>query len=190
MGVGWTVGTIIPVPGGDIMALEIGRQPALGPFEAGVLTRLDAYRSHFARSAHLASRLGLAQAQSAAAALGAVGLPAAVMSADKRVVAANGIFEDLAPRVATTARNRLVVADARADRLLQDELEKSRDGDHKAVRSIAVPAGNGEPALIVHLTPVRRAAHDIFSRAHWIAVVSRSLRGTLRMWMYFRDFSI
>jgi DNA-binding CsgD family transcriptional regulator len=171
-GVGWTVGTVIPVPGGDMLVFEVGRHPHVGPFDLGEVAILDSFRPHLARSAHLASRLGLAQAQSAAAALAVVGLPAAVMKADKRVVAVNDLFEALAPRVTTTAQNRLAIADAKANRLIQSELEKSRTGDDWTVRSIPVPASDEEPPLIVHLTPVRRAAHDIFGQAHWIAVVT------------------
>lgn len=171
-GFGWTVGTILPVPGGDTLIFEIARRPELGPYDRGFVARLDSYRPHLARSAHLAARLGLKQAQSVAATLSVVGLPAAVMRADKRVVAVNGQFEALAPRIDTTAQDRLIVKDPNADSLLQAELEKTSPADTPLVRSIPVPASEGCPPFVVHLTPVRREARDIFGQAHWIAIVT------------------
>jgi len=176
-GVGWTVGTVIPIPGGDMLGFEIGRAPDLGPFNLEILTRLDAFRPHLARSAHLAARLGREQAVSATAALGVVGLPAAVLTSDRRVVAANMLFETLAPRIEATAFNKLAIADPTADRLLQAEFERLKEVRGAIVRSIPVKATVQEPALIVHVTPVRRNAHDIFSRAHWIVVVTPVVAG-------------
>lgn len=177
IGIGWTVGTLIPVPGGDLLAFEIGRSPDLGPFTPREVSRLDRMRPHLARAAHLAGRLGLAQARSAAAALAAVGLPAAVLRARGQVVAANPLFEALAPRISTSGRDQLRLGHPMAQRLLDEALNGATRERPAGVRSIPLPAGEEAPPLILHLTPIRRAAQDLFGTAQWIAVVTPVVAG-------------
>ncbi|TIU11293.1 MAG: helix-turn-helix transcriptional regulator, partial [Mesorhizobium sp.] len=50
-----------------------------------------------------------------------------------------------------------------ANALFQQAIAQNRD--NRIVRSIPVPGTKGRPALVVHLLPLRRAAHDIFSGA-------------------------
>ncbi len=170
IGYGWTMGTVIPVPGGDLLGFELGVPPEHGPFGTEAVTRLDALRPYLARSAHLAARLGLDRARATTATLEAVGLPAAVVGSDRRVLAANGLFQKMSPFVATGAHDRLYIADAKADSLVRDELAKPVAG--RAVGSIPVQTADGCPPLILHLTQVKRAAHDIFARGDWIIVAT------------------
>ncbi len=179
VGVGWTIGTVLPVPGGDVLAFEIGRSSADGPFDLATAELLDRFRPHLARAAHIAARLGMMQARSMVAGLAAVGLPAAVLKADRSVVAANPPFEALSPRISISAGNKLQIADPRAESLSQAEFANILDRDAAIVRSIPIGATESEPPLILHLTPIRRAAHDIFGNAHWIAVVTPVTPGPL-----------
>ncbi len=121
----------------------------------------------------VAARLGLEQARAMANALAGAGFPAAVLASGHRVLAANALMEDLAARIAIGARDRLVVADPRANRLFQRELERAALGIQPVVRSIPVPANAaGAPALVLHLVPIKRAAHDLFQSGELILIVT------------------
>ncbi len=73
----------------------------------------------------------------------------------------NDLLEDLSEVFLPTAGGGMALADASANALLQQAI--ARNEDNGVVRSIAVPAAKSRPALIVHLLPLRRDAHDIFS---------------------------
>jgi DNA-binding CsgD family transcriptional regulator len=136
------------------------------------MERLDAYRPHLARAALLAHRLGLRAATGATEALQLVGLPGAALTATGRVVVANALFEQLAPRVGTGAFDHVAIGSRPADEALQRALGAIAGDPQLAARSIPVPAGEGEPALIAHLLPIRRAAHDIFASASALLVLT------------------
>lgn len=161
-GFGWTAGTVVPVPSGDLIVYDMARSQTDGPFTRAQMERLDPLRPHLARAALLAHRLRLEAARSAANALGILGLPAVVVSGNGTVSAANELIERLRPRVDIGAFNRLYLQSKAADAMLTDALgQRVAEG----VRSIAVPATVSGPALVVHVVPIRRAAHDVFARA-------------------------
>lgn len=76
------------------------------------------------------------------------------------------------PAVAIDRPSRLGLADAAADGLLASALQSVGQAAGAAVRSIPVARREDQPPLILHLTPIRGAAHDIFSRAASILVVT------------------
>jgi DNA-binding CsgD family transcriptional regulator len=89
------------------------------------------------------------------------------------VLSANDLFEALDGLFVARAFGGLAMADRNADRLLQVALETSRPGEGKSpVRSIPVAMQPGRAAHVVHLVPLRRAAHDIFASADMLVVVS------------------
>lgn len=172
-GLSWTVGTLIPVPGGDHVIFDLVCKAGRPPFEREDIARLDALRPHLARAGMVAARLGLEHARAMANALASAGFPAAVLTGSHRVIAANGLMEALSDRIAIGARDRLLVADPRANRLLQRELERAASGVQPVVRSIPVPANAaGGPALVLHLVPIRRAAHDLFQTGQLMLIVT------------------
>jgi DNA-binding CsgD family transcriptional regulator len=161
-GLRYAAGSVIPVPTSDILVFDISRE------EMGLL---DQYRPHLARAALLSHRLGLRTASGATEALQLVGLPGAALTATGRVLVANPLFEQLAPRVAAGALDRVQLASKPAQEALKLALGAAA-GDHAAIRSIPIPAEEGEPALIAHLVPIRRAAHDIFAKAEFLLVLT------------------
>lgn len=171
-GIRYTSGTVIPVPTADILVFDVARNDDYGPFGREELEVLDEYRPHLARAALLAHRLGLRASSGATEALQLVGLPAAALTSTGRVVVANPLFEQLAPRVAAGALDHVQLVSRPANEALKQALGAASADPGLASRSIPIPAAGGEPALIAHLVPVRRAAHDIFARAEFLLVLT------------------
>ena len=164
-GIRWTAGTIVPVPTSDIIAFDFSRRTE--PFIRGDMERLDLYRPHLARAALLAHRLQLTAARNAVDALEVVGLPAAVIGTDRRVAAANESLVALAPRVRIGAMDRVYFQSTGADALLAEALENVHA---QGVRSVPLAATETMPAIVAHLIPIKRTAHDIFSRGEVLAL--------------------
>lgn len=171
-GLRYTSGTVIPVPTADILVFDMARSGEHGPFARAELEALDLYRPHLARAALLAHRLGLRASSGATEALQLVGLPAAALTGSGRIVVANPLFEQLAPRVLAGAFDHVQIASRTANEALKQALGAAATDTGFASRSIPIPAAEGQPALIAHLLPVRQTAHDIFSRAELLLVLT------------------
>ena len=162
-GLGSEFGTVISVPTGDTFVVSVQKPFQATPVPAAVLDHANALRPHLARSILFSARIGLDRARAAAEALQAVGLPAAILAASGRPLAANALFEALVPAVAVDRRTRIGLVDPGADALLEVALD--RVADRRAAsgtRSIPVRPGDGATPVIAHLIPVRRSALDIF----------------------------
>jgi DNA-binding CsgD family transcriptional regulator len=172
-GIGWGAATAIQIPNGDTLIVDVERRIETGPVDRATLSRLDALRPHLARAGMVSARLALERARAAAMALELIGLPAAVLAHNMRVVAANPRFETMIPDTVLDRRERIALADRNADALLAEALARlRRPGDAGGVRSLPIPACGDRPPVIVHLVPVRRAAHDVFSNASAILVLT------------------
>jgi DNA-binding CsgD family transcriptional regulator len=82
------------------------------------------------------------------------------MTASGRVLTANSLLGEMPEMFLPTAYGGMAIASASANALFQHAIVENRH--NSAVRSIPVAASEGRPALIIHLLPLRRAAHDIF----------------------------
>lgn len=172
-GYGSGIATSIHVPSGDNIIFHCERAYARGSYDPEIVARLDALRPHLARAALWSSRLGLQQAQAAAAALELVGLPAAVLGRRGQAIAANGLLAGMMPRVVQDLPSRLALVHQGADALLKAALETiARHADDGRTRSIPIPADGEDPPAIVHLVPIRGAAHDIFAGATAVLVAT------------------
>lgn len=172
-GLGWATGTMIDVPSGDSIIFSFERAYDKGPVRPESVQFFDRMRPHLARAALMASRLGLERARDMAAALEHVGLPGAVLAAGGRLVAANPLFEALTPGVAQDRRDRLHLIDGGADALFGEALARVSSGvTVAAVNSIPIAACEGRPPLIVHVVPIRGVAHDVFSHAASLMVIT------------------
>jgi DNA-binding CsgD family transcriptional regulator len=138
-----------------------------------VAEQLDPLRPHLARAALLSARLGLDRARAAATSLGLLGLPAAVLRRGGQVMAANAQLERLMPDVMQDRRDRVALTSETADALLARALAAFEHGlITPDVRSIPVTAQRDHPPMIVHLVPIRGAAHDVFTQAIAILIVT------------------
>ena len=69
--------------------------------------------------------------------------------------------------------SRLALADAAPDGLLREAIGHLDTAPHDvAVRSIPVRAGGGRPPIILHVVPIKGAAHDIFASAIAVLVAT------------------
>jgi DNA-binding CsgD family transcriptional regulator len=170
-GFAWTCGSVIPVPGGDLLVFDFERLTDAGPFKRQALDVLDSYRPHLARAALLAARSQMAQIAAASVAMSALGLPGAVLGINGQVLSMNPLMEALSAQIEISAFDRLRITHPPADGLLHMSLALI-DSDDRNVRSIPIPAVDGFPGLIVHVVPLRRQAHDVFASAVALVVAT------------------
>lgn len=178
-GIGYRAGTIIPIPNGDSVAFVLPRHQDNGPVPRQIVTFLDSLRPHIARSALTANRLGFERARAQADALQALGLPGAVLHGRGRVLAANSLFEALMPSLFQDRARRVTITNAAADALLAIALDTLPSGDMRSVKSIPIAAAHARLPMVLHLVPIRRAAHDLFARATSLLVVTPINRGAV-----------
>ncbi|MEX0406087.1 helix-turn-helix transcriptional regulator [Aquibium sp. LZ166] len=163
-GYGRGIATAICVPNGDTIVLHAEGNYHDGPFDSRTVQALDALRPHMARASLLSARLGIERARAAAEALAAVGLPAAVLGHGGRTLAANDLLVALMPHVVQDRSARMTLTDPSADALLRTAIEAvGRSSGLYAVRSIPIRATDEHPPVVIHLVPVRGAAHDVFA---------------------------
>jgi len=142
------------------------------PVDRPSVQRLDELHPHLVRAASIAARLGLERARAAAEALTAVGLPAALLAPDRRVVAANRLFEKL-PQIQWRARDRITLTDAAADALFRKALATVGDSS-PSPRSLALGASDDGGTWAGHLISIRGTARDIFSAATAMLILTQA----------------
>lgn len=164
--------TIIPMPNGERVCFTFERYEQSGPFDPSTLGQLDALRPHLARAGLMAARLGLERAVSTVATLRAIGLPAAVMTASGRVLTTNDLFDAMATTFLPSSHGGLAINDVAANLLFQEVLAVAQHRTEPAVRSIPVAARDERGAMVVHVLPLRRDAHDLFSGGDLLVVAT------------------
>jgi DNA-binding CsgD family transcriptional regulator len=173
-GLGWAAGTMFPMPTGDLLVFSFERKFELGPVERTAITQLDLLRPHLARSGLLAWRLGLEQAQAMTQALERIGLPAAVLRSGGKMSAANDSFTNLIPKVVADRTDRIRFINPDADTIFAEGLSALSTNREKHLhgRSFPLAGSDDQPAMVFHLLPLRRAAHDLFFHGAALLVVT------------------
>lgn len=179
LGLSHQLGTIIPMPGGELAIFVMHRQTSDGPYPAAVIEMLNRFHPHLSRAALIASRLGLERARSTVATLEALGIPAAVLSRAGKVRAANALLDDVADTLMPVAFGGMAIAHAPANRLFQDAIMRAGDTHDDAVRSIPVPSRDGREALILHVVPLYYSAQEMFSGADIMVAATRVSPGRM-----------
>ena len=172
LGIGWSVGTSIPIPTGENAVLVVTRRTERGPVERNVVDKLDELRPHLARSAFLSARLGLERARVASETLGVVGLPALVLNGQGKVLAANRLIETMTGYVEWRARDRVSMSDRAADQLLRDAIATIDLTGGSSVRSFPVRDMNADVMMVAHVVPIRLSARDIFVRCSAVLILT------------------
>lgn len=170
-GYGFGTATTIRFPSGDTFIVHFERAMEEGPFEKATVAELDRLRGHMARAALLSERLGFIHARAMTEALATVQLAAAAVTRTGTAIAANSLLTALMPQIVQDTPSGLKLVDPSAQALLESSLARAANGSGNApVHSIPVPATASTPPVVVHLLPVRGAAHDIFLRAEALLV--------------------
>ncbi|WP_165837635.1 helix-turn-helix transcriptional regulator [Zavarzinia aquatilis] len=157
-----TVGALFPLPNGEIAVLRLfygdeQSQPTLNDRHS-----LERLRPHIERSLVLSTQAGTQQAQATTNALEAMGLPAAVLDGDGRVLAVNPAMESLRPTIAVNRPSgRIAIADETAQRAFDLALSGAIEGSLE--RSSALPLrAPGKPPLVLHLIALPHDRRDFF----------------------------
>lgn len=183
LGIGANLCSAIPMPTGELATFVFQKWIGDGKWADREIDRLDALRPHLARASLVAGRLRMERAQATASALELMGLPAAVLAANGRVMAANPLLERMDAAFLPVAHGGLAIADRDANRLFQDAVaamgRSAAPGESAGARSIPVPAIGGGAAFVVHLLPLGRDAHDIFSGGDLLVLATPITPSTL-----------
>lgn len=172
-GMKWSVSMVQPLPGEDEAVLSLERFETAEPFDARAVTVMNEIKPHFARSMLTSTRLSLERSAATLEGFAALGVPAATVGSSGRLMFANAPFSDLG-EVFLDRRDRLAIADPEADRLFGEALQRLKTETwSRAVGSIPVRSDRERPAVVVHVIPMRRASHDIFTNASALIVASR-----------------
>ena len=155
-GLGWQIGTAIPMPTDEFVVFAFERNLADGRHDATSMMRLAAIRPHLARATMVATRLGIERARGALDAMNAIGLPAALL--DRR-----GYVREVNTRMTpdlinTRGAGRIVLGNPAGELALDAILE-----GRSTSRSIALPASGARPGRIAHIIPLHGDARDIFA---------------------------
>jgi DNA-binding CsgD family transcriptional regulator len=171
-GLGWSAGTGLQMPTGDHIVFSIEREHSRGPIEKERVGALNELRSHLARSAFVSARLGLQRARGANETLTSMGLPALLLDESGTVIEANRQIEEMSDHVQWRARNRIALTDGRANDLLWASLAALGSETCSTVRSFPLRDTDDRAAMVVHIIPVRRSAHDIFAGSYALLVLT------------------
>ncbi len=169
LGLGAHACTAIPMPSGEMAMFVFQRGQDDGSYGDEHFAALDRLRPDLARASLAAARLGLEHARGAVDALAMIGLPAAVLTANGRVKVTNALFDREDTLFVPTAFGRVALANPESNRLFQLALQAST-GTHV---SRSIPLQNeATSALVVHVLPLKRDAHDLFSGGDLLIVAT------------------
>lgn len=171
LGLGQQITTVIPMPSREVVSFTWERRLGDGRHDPASIGLLDSLRPHLARAGLISARLNLERARATVSALDVIGLPAAVLTRAGVVLAANAFLETLREVFRPSAFGGLTVSDERADALLREALT-ALAGKRSSSGSIPIRPREGRAPMVVHLLPVKGAAHDLFAGGSVLLVVT------------------
>lgn len=172
-GMAWGTGTMIEGGSADMAIVSIHRPYERGPIERARMAELTRLRPHLARASLISARLSSERHAVTLSTLESLGLPAATLGANGRLIDANAVFEAQAGARLVDLPGRLRFQDRDADRLFQSTL------DAPQMRGGSFPhrASNDTPPLIVHLSPIAGHGRDLFAAAQWLMILTPPAAG-------------
>lgn len=162
----------ISMPTGDLVCFSFERHVSRGQFSDASLEGLNALRPHLARAGMVAARMRLEEARSTVATLSSLGLPASVLTRQGRVIATNEEFDRHDETFLATALGGLAIGEHVANELFQSAMRVAMTTEEPGIRSIAVTPNALRAAMVLHLLPLRRSAHEIFSGGDLLVVAT------------------
>jgi DNA-binding CsgD family transcriptional regulator len=170
-GLGWCVGTAIHSPAGDTLVFSTEKAHAKGPVPREIAELLDPLRPHLARAAILSARFGLERARATVEGLNLIGLPAAVLSRQGRVLAANEALLAYAPDIRIAAGDRLEFSSSKTRALFAAACEGSLS-PLTSGGSIPVARSLTRSPFVLHVVPMRGQGRDVFSGAELLLYIT------------------
>jgi len=164
--------TAIHSPSGELLVFHLERRAGLPQFIQSDLDLLDAYRPHLARAGLLATRWRLERLQIVADALAQIGLPAAVVAPNARVLAANELIQAMTQHIIWLPKNAIALADPAANALLRRAIQEITRPAAASPRTFPTRAMAGVESAIVHMIPTPRRARDVFDGALGVLVIT------------------
>lgn len=137
------------------------------------LAMLDNFRPHLARAAQTSARLRLRTARDSVATLSTLGMPAAAINRQAKVLAANELMLALPGVFRIGARDRLSLSSSASQALLSEAIRQ--EGPADIVRSFPVQAigETGEPLVVVlHVLPLKHSTRDLFGSSDLLVVAT------------------
>jgi DNA-binding NarL/FixJ family response regulator len=156
----WQAGTTIPLPTGDVAIVTAERRADHGPHEAGILPRLDAVRPHLVRACQLSAQFGSERARVTTAALGQIGLAAAVLTAAGRVLTMNSQLQER-DEILPASQNGIMFKSLVNSKLLQDAIGNVVSG-RSVAQTMPVRTYGDQRALIAHILRFDKHPGDVF----------------------------
>lgn len=172
LGLDAQVTTLIPMLTGELVTFTFERRDGEGRHSDKEIQTLDAIRPHLARSGLIAARLRLERAAATVSALTAIGLPAAVLQNSGRVLASNSLFDEADSPFLSLAFGRVTLPDPGSSQLFRQAVGSSRLSATPLVRSIPVASRGTAQGWVIHVIPLCRSAHDIFSGGDLLVVAT------------------
>jgi DNA-binding CsgD family transcriptional regulator len=170
-GLGRGAGFMMQLPHGDVVIATVEQYWERGPIAGESLDRLNSIYTHLARATVLASRVDFERARTAVETMSALGLPAAAITPNGRVLIANKEFDASHDVWTTAGGDRLALHDRQADGMLSEGLA----GLPQSIGNRSVPireTPGGPVKAVLQLVPIRRSGADIFGNSAAIAVLS------------------
>jgi DNA-binding CsgD family transcriptional regulator len=171
-GIGSSMGTAIGMPTGDFALFLFVRKSSEASFDSKSTAPLDALRPHLARATMLSTRLRLQRLRAAAETLAIIGLAAAILSPQGRVLVANDLLQAMDAYVIWAANDRIALRDASANAFFASAVGKLQAGGRAESHTFLVSAANGRDAAVGHLIPIAGSARDILDGAVVIFVLT------------------
>ncbi len=171
-GLGFSAGTGFLMPTGDAMALFVERNLDRGAMEKNYVSLLNELRPHLARSAFVSSRLGLKSATGASETLSKLGLATVLLDSVGNVIESHNMSDEFSGHVIWGAHNRFRLKDKQADTLFKEALDTQHQHSDSLVRSFPLRDDNDQAAVVAHIIPISRSAHDIFTNSYALLVLT------------------
>jgi DNA-binding CsgD family transcriptional regulator len=175
LGIGDSAGSHIRTTMGESLMFCIMRSRDKGAMPVAALDELTSLFPHLARAVTLSTRNEFQQIQNANRALAATGLAAAAINDAGRIIDCNALFASLSQQVIISGRDRLRLAHASANAILDDCLESARYNFRDilaASRSVALPATDTASAAVLHLIPARGILRDLFRHTAFFVIIT------------------
>lgn len=170
-GIGAQLGTTMVLPNKYTVVYVCEKSAASEAYSLDSIAKLNTVRPHLARAALLSGNLGMQRAAGTVAMLNAIGLPAAMLSLNGKVLETNELMAQASENVRPVAWGMLRLTQTGADRQLQQIIAEMRAG--VAPRAKSIPVSSGNDRQLVHVIPISGSTRNLFYEARLLLVITK-----------------